>query len=102
MPNFKLIAEIKPAGTLVFALLLDGVATGINARLNGFLAPDGPGPRLVETQANFAGVHPTTVNLLPGADSSASQALATANSWAYNAALTPAEQVAIEAARALP
>lgn len=99
MSTYRIIAEIKPAGQLVLALMLDGVPTGFRARL--YNLPVTPAEKLVEIRATFAAIQATTVNLLPGADASASQAAATANQWAYDAALTAAEEQAIEAAREL-
>lgn len=101
MSTYRIIAELASATEFVFALMLDGGATGVKGRLSAEM-PDTPAAELLERAANLAETFPCTLNLLPGYDAGAAAAMAAANSWTYNDALNPAEQAAITAARALP
>lgn len=101
MSSYRIIAELSSATEFVFALMLDAAATGVKGRIPVDL-PDTPEARLAAVRANLAETFPCTLNLLPGYDAGAAAAMAAANVWAYNAALTPAETAAIAAARALP
>lgn len=101
MSTYRIIAELSSATEFVFAIMLDGDATGGKGRLRAEL-PSTPSTELLDRAAALAKAFPTTVNLLPGYDSAAAATMAAANGWAFNATLAPAELDAITAARALP